>query len=442
MADEPIGPGDLDAMDRDERAAIQADANGASNAVRYVSSDPDETDGERAPSRWEALVTPAPVEWFTTKPAARAWLLRDARRPKADGLLPLGKVGQLIAEGGAGKTMAAFQLAVSVATLVPWLGAFDVAIPGQDGRPRAGRVLVIVGEEDADEAHRRLYRARKATNAPIPQEGSIVVLPLAGVPCPMLERDQAGNLRSAPFLLWLRRYVEAHGPWHVIVVDPLSRFAGPDAEIDNAAATRFIQSLESISTLTDATVLVCHHTNKLSRKGGAVDSSAGRGSTALVDGARWECSLGVERVTLDDPAAQERLGTLVTWAHTKSNYSRRAEGLVLRSDGDNGGALVPLDPADLEAVQAARGRDPGQVGQGPREGRPAGRPGGGRGRGGAPGGRRAPGARDARAGDRRPGRRPRRTRSSPRGHRPRRRPPRRPRGAPPCPPALPAAGQG
>jgi RecA-family ATPase/5S rRNA maturation endonuclease (ribonuclease M5) len=298
---------------------------------------------------WEAAVVSVTPQWFEDVPPPRKWLLRDARRPKSDGLLPLGKVGQFIGAGGVSKTMALIQLAIAEATGGTWLGAFDTVA--------AGRVLVVVGEEDAEEAHRRMYRARRATNAPTPPTGTIVVLPLAGVPCAMLERDDAGNLRDAAFLTWMREWLTTNGPFALIIFDPLSRFAGPDAEIDNAAATRFIQALESIATLTGATVLVAHHTAKFARRGGAVDAVAGRGSSALVDGARWQASLGIERLEIDDADARERLGEIVVWTHTKSNYSRTAATLLLRRDADNGGALVPLDDLDRELVEAARGRD-------------------------------------------------------------------------------------
>ncbi len=302
------------------------------------------------PPVWASLVCPVPVDWYSKPPAARSWLLRDSRREKAEGVLPLGKVGQIIAEGGAGKTMLLVQLAVAVATGTPWLGTFDVASPG--------RVFLALGEEDADEAHRRLFRARRSGNAPVPPEGSIVVLPLAGVSCAMLERDDRGNLVEASFLPWLREHLASEKDWRLVVVDPLSRFAGPDAETDNAAATRFVQALESIAGATGATTLAAHHTNKLSRGKGPIDGAAGRGSSALFDGARWQCSLGTERLELDDPETRERLSEVVTLAVTKSNYSRKPDPIVLRHDRDNGGALVLLDEADAETVAGARGRDP------------------------------------------------------------------------------------
>ncbi len=66
-------------------------------------------------------------------------------------------------------------------------------------------------------------------------------------------------------------------------------------------------------------------------------------------------SLGVERLELEDPDQRERLGEIVTWSPIrKSNYSRRADDLLLRHDLDNGGALLPLDDADRETVLTAR----------------------------------------------------------------------------------------
>jgi RecA-family ATPase len=260
--------------------------------------------------------------------------------------LPLGKVAQLIAEGGAGKTMLLCQLAVSVATGARFLRAFDV--------PKPGRVLLVLGEEDAEESRRRLYRAANANRetAP-PTPGSIVVLPLAGVVCPMVELGADGNLVEAPFARWLRQYVDSND-FRLIVVDPLSRFAGPTAETDNAAATRFIQSLESL-VKPSTTVLNAHHVNKVSRgKDGHLDATSGRGSSAFVDGARWQCALGVEHLEHASSEERARLGEVVTLAVTKSNYAVKPDPVVLRYDHDNGGALVPLSDEDLATVEAAR----------------------------------------------------------------------------------------
>jgi len=322
-----------------------------SSAVRKVADlepppgrfDDEDDASQKGPApAWTSRVTVVPAEWYSTPPARRVYLLRDSRRDGA-GYLPLGRVGQIIAEGGAGKTMACCQLAVSVATGARWLGTYDVAT--------TGRVLMLLGEEDVEEAHRRLYRARRSMCAVAPPDGSIVVHALSGVPVSMLDVESGAD---TVYMSELRTWIAAHGPWALIVVDPLSRFAGADAETDNAAATRFVVALESIAVATGATVLCAHHTAKVARHGGEVTATAGRGSSALVDGVRWQVSMGVERLKLEDPEHQSRLGEIVIFAHTKSNYSRRAEPVYLRRDEDNGGALLPLDAVDLEIIRRAR----------------------------------------------------------------------------------------
>jgi len=301
-------------------------------------------------SPWTRLLTPASDEWFTQPPPARKWLLLDARRPKSDGVLPLGKVGQLVAEGGAGKTMLLAQLAIAVSTGTSWLGAIDIASPG--------RVLLALGEEDCEEVRRRLYRGRRSADAPVPPVESIWTLPLAGEACSLVEADKNGNLRETDFCAWLRRTVADRGPWSLVVVDPLSRFAGADAETDNAAGTRYIQALESFAGL-GPSVLGAHHTNKLARgKGGKVEAHSARGSSSIVDGSRWVATLTHEDVEHDDPVVRERLGEVVTLSFVKSNYSRKPEHIELRYDQDNGGALMPLDDTDRALVREARGLDP------------------------------------------------------------------------------------
>jgi len=295
---------------------------------------------------WASRLTPVPVTWYAELPPKRDWFLRDARTPKLRGVLPRGKTGQIIAAGGGSKTMAVVQLAVAVATGGKWLGAFEVC--------KAGRALLVLGEEDAAEAQRRIHSAAMASRGPTPLEGSIVVLPLAGLVCPMLELDGFGNLVGTPFLAWLRTYVKS-GNFDLVVIDPLSRFAGPNAETDNAAATRFVSELESLTWENGPVVLNAHHTNKGSRgKDATVDASSGRGSSAFVDGARWQCALSVERLRFEDQEASERLGEVVTFDVTKSNYAQRPDPVTLRRNGDHGGALVPTDAADAALIETAR----------------------------------------------------------------------------------------
>lgn len=301
-------------------------------------------------SSWDSRAVTVDSTWWTTAPPPRRWFMCDARTGK--GALAAGKVGLLIGEGGANKTGAVVLLAVAHATGGEWLGTYSL--------PTSGRTLLILGEEDAEEVHRRVYNAAQATRARAPEPAAIVALPLSGVPSPMVEIDPQGNASDGPFLVWLRAYITASGPFELVLIDPLSRFAGADAEIDNAAATRFVQALESIATGTGATVIVAHHTNKPARGAGAsISASSARGSSAFVDGVRWVASLSVERLPCSDPDVAARLGELVTFTVHKSNYSAKGEPVMLRRDADTG-TLTALDAVDLATVSEARAdADPG-----------------------------------------------------------------------------------
>lgn len=309
--------------------------------------------------RWQRISP----EWLTTAPPPRRWLLtrrdtesRDPNDERNDiGVLPLGKVGMLVAAGGAGKTMVLAQLAVSVATGRPWLDGF--AVPAES----RGHVLLALGEEDAEEMRRRLYSVirvlstRGFTNAEMQAiTDRIVVLPLAGVPVALVQ-GEGGEIRETDVLDALRTRLanerDAHGnpvEWRLLVLEPLSRWAGADTEKDNAAATRFVQAVETLVTVPGSpTVLLSHHTPKTSRGGEVNDATAARGATGLVDGVRW-----VANLDNDGP------GGAVLSIPTKSNYSR-ADGHRVRlvRDHQHGGALRPATPEEIAKRVADRERE-------------------------------------------------------------------------------------
>lgn len=279
-------------------------------------------------------------------PPARTWLLKQG----TEGALPLGKCGVLAAGGGTGKTMALVQLALAVALgdeKVFWLDTFKVETPGD--------VLLALAEEDADEVHRRFYRAACAMgldrNARAEAAKRIVALPLAGTPVALTARDDDGNIGETPILEALRRRLHESGrEWRLIVLDPLSRWAGDDTEKDNAAATRFVQAVETLVTVPGTpAVLVAHHSAKAAASEGEANV---RGASGLVDGFRWAATL--DRVTAELPDGGKLEG--VRWRLAKTNYTRRLEDVFLRftdekRDGEGmGGALVKALPNEAEAL--------------------------------------------------------------------------------------------
>lgn len=267
--------------------------------------------------------------WFDTAPPPRRWLLKHGN----EGALPMGKVGMLVAGGGNGKTMALVQLALAVALGKQWLDTFEVPDEGQ------GRVLIALGEEDAEEVQRRFYRAAEAMGLTHEERsraaGLIVALPLAGKPVALTAKNDAGNIAETEALDWLRRHLQ-NETWSLVILDPLSRFAGDDTERDNAAATRLVQAIETLVKGGDGpTVLLAHHSSKSSLSEGTANA---RGSSALTDGCRWV-------------AAMNKAGEGAILSLSKTNYSKPWPDVFL-SWAQNG-ALGKATDAQAEAMREA-----------------------------------------------------------------------------------------
>jgi RecA-family ATPase len=298
--------------------------------------------------QWKALGELGTV--FDEKPPRRRWLLRRAE----DGVFPLGKLGILAAAGGVGKTMACVQLALAVATGRKWLEAFDMAPEG------IGRVLLALGEEDEEEVRRRMYNAARAMSLGERERRDalerIVVLPLAGCHVALTQNDDSAGSIDTEAANVLRRKMDEESDWRLVVLDPLSRFAGPDAETNNAAATRFIETAESLCKVPGApAVLVVHHSAQharagdLRRAGEPRDASlVARGATGITDGARWVASLDSLHTGLEE----EQLAHLGVLTIVKNNYAPMMhDPILLRRLRDHGGALRALDAYDIQRVK-------------------------------------------------------------------------------------------
>jgi hypothetical protein len=288
-------------------------------------------------------------EWgvFSTEPPPRQWLLEQPN-PQTNGatrigVLQLGKTGLLVSPGGVGKTLALVQLALSVATGRAWFDHFTT--------PNPGRVLIALGEEDADEIHRRAYsvaRAMRLTDEQIALAGqNIVAMPLAGVHAALVE-SAGGRTVETPMLEALRKKL-SESEWRLVILDPLSRFAGGDTEKDNAAATRFVEAAESLAKLGGRpSVLIAHHTAKPPRgegKPARASANDARGASGLIAGVRWVANL--ESV---------KGGAQLTV--TKSNYAPNGEDVLpLTRDFDQGGYLRAMSPEERKQRTEARVRE-------------------------------------------------------------------------------------
>lgn len=282
---------------------------------------------------FSALTSLSALGWMHTQPPERRILLSY----NDECMLPFGKVGFFVGEGGIGKSWALTQLAVAVATGTPWFQAFRV--PDESKGP----VVLAMAEEDVEEMHRRIRHVVEhlglSSHHLSDLEQNLWPLPLSGQFVEFLTEGQ-GSGHFDDFYQALSSRAPAQG-WSMVVLDPASRFMGVDTEKDNALATRFVQLLEQLTTLPGRpTVLCAHHTNKVSRSGGAGASAAGasRGASALSDGARWQGNLFMH---------EDKDGELHTdqavFNVSKSNYGPKPPMLYLQRK-PRSGVLIPFDP--------------------------------------------------------------------------------------------------
>ena len=168
----------------------------------------------------------------------------------------------------------------------------------------------------------------------------------------MQELDAVGSVVDAPFEGLACEYVNAGG-FRLVVVDPLYHLEARRAR--RRTRPRAPSTIAGNASCANRSVLNAHHVNQPSRANGAkLDATSGRGVTGSVDGARWQCGLSVEELKFDSLAERQRLGEIVTFSVTKSNYAPEARAGAAGRDDNYGGALLPLDDSDLETIELAR----------------------------------------------------------------------------------------
>lgn len=292
------------------------------------------------------------VEQICSEPPRREYMLTDSRSTRP--VMVRSKLALLAGKGGAGKTMALLQLAVAVATGSTWFGAggWETRAPG--------RVALLLGEEDQPELMRRLHHTfRRLKFSPTQIERAvknITLLPLAGVGVALTHEADGGSgglpetARAGEIRQFLQVAAAAGAPFDLVIIDPLSRFAGPDVEKDNAAATRFIQVVETFSApeCGSPAVIIAHHLRKLGKDEDAEASDLIRGSVGLVDGVRWA---GV----LNQMKPVEGAPDLLRLRVVKSNYAPIPEPLTLCRPADGEGTLRAATAEELLTYGAMKG---------------------------------------------------------------------------------------
>lgn len=221
------------------------------------------------------------------------------------GLLP-DTFGLVVAPGATGKTQLALDVSVSIALGRPVAGGlFPASCPG--------KVVLLAGEESdrlLAERIRGLLRLDEQGDANL--HNNLVLLPMAGEPCTLLADGRATALYDE-----LRSVAQGA---RLVIIDPLRRMHGGD-ENDSADMTRFVVAMEQLAKATGAAVVGLHHANRASAADTASQHAA-RGSSALVDGARWQLNLSrMDEKTADHHMVSEaERPQYVALDFAKTNY--------------------------------------------------------------------------------------------------------------------------
>jgi hypothetical protein len=271
-----------------------------------------------------------------------------------------GIVGMLVGAGGVGKTHALVQLAISIATGTNWLGKFPIERPGH--------VFMGLGENAEEDIHRLLRKVVKSLSKQDQEHTFFEKDPFLEASKRLAVMSVTGSDATfihqgfpTAFFETLLSQLKAREPeegWSCIILDPISRFLGADAETDNAAATRFISLLERITLELkgNPTVLFGHHMNKSGVGSKNTDQAAARGSSAITDGVRWQANLERMRKEEGDDDNDSFNLNQITLRTVKSNFTAIIPEQKLQKDET--GTLRAIDAQRDIITKAQTGRPP------------------------------------------------------------------------------------
>ncbi|MCP4566076.1 MAG: AAA family ATPase [FCB group bacterium] len=259
-------------------------------------------DGSRVSTRLKAR--PAPLDFIF--------------KYNDQGLIPRGVTGVLTATGGTGKTFFLLALAMAAASG----GEF-----GPINAPKPISTLIIAGEDTQDELDRRLWDIGKGV-FPSPLFAASVYGELG----PLMRLDGATPVYADSYY-WLEETIKNHAGLELLIIDPKSRFYGLD-ENNSDHATQWIQAIEGLSKRHGLTILFSHHTSK--DTAGKISQNMSRGSSAIVDGCRWQGGL----VRMDEETADkyciENPRLYIMFDAPKSNYGEDLPGQICFKRGEGG----------------------------------------------------------------------------------------------------------
>jgi AAA domain len=255
------------------------------------------------------------------------------------GLWPADAYGVLAAQEKAGKTWAALDLAVSVATGRPWLDHFACPTPGP--------VLVFLGEGGERATVRRIEAIAASKDVPLDQLADRLRLCFR---VPRLAAPGAGGELAA-----IQAELAAH-PAALVVMDPLYLAAAGASGSNLYDMGAVLQAIQGVCQHAGCALLVVTHWNKTGDGRGA-DRISGAGPAAW---ARVICSVSIQHRGSDpDGASTVLLGVEVIGGEIADTRFRIRRRVHADDPADLGSPLAYAvevladDDQDLDPAAAA-----------------------------------------------------------------------------------------
>lgn len=286
------------------------------------------------------LITDWGMHRYSGKAPEQEWLI--------DNILPKRVPGLIAAIGGLGKSYILLDLCLKVAGGDQTMHT-ETAFGGNVSHN--GKVVFFGAEDSASSIHRRIEGISNPTLRDRAENNLFIVpMPDAGGTNAFIGQYQ-GQYSFTAFYQNIKKQLLEFGEVALVVIDPLQAFAHADINTDPAAAQYWWSLMSELCVAINGNVLVAHHMRKdgtFAIKKSMQAREAIRGTTALVDGARWVYGLwnmpeGDEIVVAQKMGFDAGQGTCVCGGIVKVNdqadmsthtFVREEGGLLVDRSGE------------------------------------------------------------------------------------------------------------
>lgn len=219
-----------------------------------------------------------------------------------EGVLPRGVPGVIAGMGAVGKSMLCLELCIRIAAGPGRSPSY--ALGGRVGR--RGRTVFITAEDSYASVHRRLNQIVTQETEKAKLIDWFYVVPLSVVGMRPLMTVVRGEYKMTDAWYELVAELKAIPELSLVVLDPLASLVAADMN-DPGAAAAFWGAVNELCEATGATVLLSHHMRKDGSRevdGPMAARELIRGSTSIVDSARWAYALYLPSAKVRDSIEQ------------------------------------------------------------------------------------------------------------------------------------------